>query len=91
MSVELLEKAIHRPCPDMSCYSLNSEQKSKGLVRLARVKANLKESQLKNLRTERQTLSNKIKITQTPREAVLLQKQIDDIDAKAIRISERWS
>ncbi|MGF1719480.1 hypothetical protein L4D20_05450 [Vibrio kyushuensis] len=82
---------IHAPCPDLPHFSLNAQQKSEGLTRLANVKANLKESQLKHLRTERQTLSNKIKITQTPREAVLLQKQIDDIDAKAIRISERWS
>ncbi|WP_295894050.1 hypothetical protein [uncultured Vibrio sp.] len=82
---------IHRPCPDLPHFELNAEQKSAGLTRLAKVKAQLKESQLKDLRTERLRLSNQIRITDTPREAVLLQKQIDDIDAKAIRISERWS
>ncbi|PMJ92840.1 hypothetical protein [Vibrio sp. 10N.261.55.A7] len=91
MSVELLENAIHRPCPDMTCYSLNSEQKSKGLERLAKVKAQLKEDQLVNLRQERQQLQSAYAKTDSPREQSRITRLINIIDAKAIRISERWS
>ncbi|MEZ9233270.1 hypothetical protein AB4259_19540 [Vibrio amylolyticus] len=88
MSVAL---AIHQPCPDLPHYSLNAEQKLEGLSRIARVKEQLKESQLKGLRVDRQNLLNQMVNAETPRLAVLLQRQIDDIDAKANRICERWS
>lgn len=42
---------IHRPCPDLSAYSLSQEQKAKGLEMLKQVKAQVREGVLTKLRT----------------------------------------
>lgn len=43
---------IHRPCPDLPAYSLNREQKARGLAMLKQVKADVREGVLKKLRIE---------------------------------------
>ena len=94
MSVVLdsFETACHRPCPDMPHHSLNASQKSKGLECLKRVREELREKQLKPLRTQRTELANKANHEDTtPLERTRLAKEIDRIDRKAQRIQERWS
>ena len=40
----------HKPCPDLPCYSLNSEQKKSGLEKLREVRKALGEKQLAAIR-----------------------------------------
>lgn len=49
---------IHRPCPDLPAYSLNQEQKARGLEMIKQVKAQVRESVLSKLRTEYEETEN---------------------------------
>jgi hypothetical protein len=91
LEIQPFETLCHRPCPDLSCYSLNAEQKAAGLKNLSRVRANLRETLLAPLRTSRRELQARLKNTDIPHEAAQLTRQIRKIDEQAVSISKRWS
>ena len=49
---------IHRPCPDLPAYSLNREQKARGLEMIKQVKAQVREGVLSKLRAEYEETEN---------------------------------
>ena len=83
--------AAHMPCPDMNCYSLNKEQKSRGLENLAKVRAQLKEKQLQPLREEGKALQAKGQQSEDAGEKVRITKQMKKLQDQAERIAQRWS
>lgn len=82
---------IHAPCPDMPHYSLNKEQKAKGLQNIAKVKQALREKQLAPLRAQRSDLAQQARECEDARLKAHIAKQIKDLDAKGERIAARWS
>ena len=81
----------HSPCPDMAAYSLNQEQKAKGLEKLQEVRASLKERRLNALLTERAELVAQGESTESFTEQSKLKRKIKLIDLEASRVKQRWS
>ncbi|EGQ7792751.1 hypothetical protein I6Y99_003338 [Vibrio parahaemolyticus] len=81
----------HSPCPDMAAYSLTQEQKIQGLEKLKQVKANLKESRLRTLLSDRAVLVEKGENSQSTIEQSKLKRQIKLIDLEASRLKQRWN
>ncbi|NOH22355.1 hypothetical protein [Vibrio europaeus] len=77
MSIQTFIEPYHLPCPDMAAYSLNKEQKAKGLEMLKKVKAQVREGMLSNLRKEYEQ-------TESP-------SQRSRINQRANRIKRNWS
>lgn len=77
MSIQTFTEPCHMPCPDMAAYSLNKEQKAKGLEMLKKVKAQVREGMLSNLRKEYEQ-------TKSP-------SQRSRINQRANRIKRNWS
>lgn len=89
---QTMVEPCHKPCPDLSCYSLNAAQKAKGLVNLKKVRSELKEKQLEPLRVKRKELVEKAKHEDTRQlERARIHEEIQRIDRQAQRIQERWS
>lgn len=81
----------HLPCPDLSCHSLNKEQKSRGLENLAKVRAKLKEGALKPLREEGKALQAKGKETEDVDEQLKIKQQLKKLQSQAEQVNLRWS
>ena len=59
----------HQPCPALPCYSLNSEQKQHGLELLKRVKQQVGQKRLAQLRDEYNHTDSKAKQAKLAEEA----------------------
>jgi len=56
-----IEDPIHQPCPDLPCYSLTRDQKTKGLAILKQVRETLGNKQVERLRAQAQQTSSRAK------------------------------
>lgn len=82
----------HMPCPDMSCYSLNAEQKAKGLAGLQKARAYVREVQLKQLRQKHQELTAEANHEGTSLQRKLrIAEELKKLSNQARNIQERWS
>ncbi|EDP59464.1 hypothetical protein [Vibrio sp. AND4] len=90
-AIPVYSAPYHLPCPDMVAYSLNQEQKAKGLEKLQEVRASLKEKRLDALLSERAELVAQGESTQSFIEQSKLKRKIILIDLEASRLKERWS
>ncbi len=82
----------HMPCPDMSCYSLNAEQKAKGLAGLQKARAYVREVQLKKLRHQHQELTAEANHADTTLQRKLrIAEELKKISSQARQVQERWS
>ncbi|WED29026.1 hypothetical protein L3V77_24140 [Vibrio sp. DW001] len=81
----------HMPCPDLPCYSLNQDQKNRGLENLAKIREQLKNKQLQPLREEGEALRVRGKYAVETGEQVRIADQIKKLKKQAERISVRWS
>ena len=82
---------LENPCPDLPCWSLNQEQKVRGLTFLQRTKKELGERQLQPLRIERKELQEKYDSSDCRIQQLHIARQIKSIDASAMDIQSRWS
>ena len=83
--------AAHRPCPSLSCYSLNKEQKERGLENLTKVREQLKNRQLQPLREQGKALQAQGKETEDVAEQLRISRQLKKLQSQAEQISQRWS
>ncbi|TMX64584.1 hypothetical protein [Vibrio rotiferianus] len=90
-AIPVYSAPCHLPCPDMAAYSLNQEQKTKGLEKLQEVRASLKERRLNALLTERAELVAQGESTDSFTEQSKLKRKIKLIDLEASRVKQRWS
>ncbi|CDT98702.1 conserved hypothetical protein [Vibrio coralliirubri] len=96
MSVAAVEHSnaippLENPCPDLPCWSLNREQKQRGLSGLQRAKKSVGERLLKPLREQRAELQDQFTNTECRAEQMRLSREIHRIDANAKDILSRWS
>ena len=97
MSVATVEPSIvdvpplENPCPDLPCWSLNREQKERGLSALQRTRRELGERQLKPLRSQREKLKAQFSQSNCSAEQMRLSREINRIDANAQDVLSRWS
>lgn len=82
---------LENPCPDMPCWSLNREQKERGLKLLERTRKELGERQLKPLRSKREELQAQYSKSDCRAEQMRLSREINRIDANAKDVLSRWS
>lgn len=84
--------ACHRACPDLACYSLNAEQKAKGLENLRKVRYSLGEKLVEPLRKQFRELEALSEHEDTPElTRMRLEVEMKQLENKANRIKERWS
>ena len=79
----------HMPCPDLLCYSLNHDQKQRGLENIAKVREQVKESLLQPLRKQRQMLEARRALTEADEIAAM--KKIKKLELQIKRINALWS
>ncbi|WP_017630444.1 hypothetical protein [Vibrio sp. 624788] len=97
MSVVIVEHShldvppLENPCPDLPCWSLNREQKERGLSALQRTRRELGERQLKPLRSQREKLKAQFSQSNCSAEQMRLSREINRIDANAKDVLSRWS
>tara|TARA_Y100000588_G_scaffold122336_1_gene134035 strand:+ start:532 stop:825 length:294 start_codon:yes stop_codon:yes gene_type:complete len=97
MSVATIEHSdqaippLENPCPDLPCWSLNREQKERGLTFLQRTRKELGERKLKPLRSRRAELQAQYANTNSNIERQRLSREIHRIDASAQDVLSRWS
>ncbi|KZX67033.1 hypothetical protein A3712_16215 [Vibrio sp. HI00D65] len=97
MSVATVEPSIvdvpplENPCPDLPCWSLNREQKERGLTFLQRTRQELGERKLKPLRSKRAELQALYSKSDCRAEKMRLSREINRIDASAQDVLSRWS
>ncbi|AGN34195.1 hypothetical protein VPPG_00070 [Vibrio phage VD1] len=92
VAIQSFETACHKPCDDMPCYSLNAEQKAKGLAALQKVRSDLKESQLKRLREQHKALTAEANHEDTSQQRKMrIEFELARINTQAKRVNQRWS
>ncbi|MGF1840972.1 hypothetical protein [Vibrio atlanticus] len=97
MSVATVERSsvaippLENPCPDLPCWSLNREQKERGLTFLERTRKELGERQLQPLRLRRAKLQAQYTKSDCNAERKRLSREINRIDANAQDVLSRWS
>ena len=97
MSVVIVEHSnldvppLENPCPDLPCWSLNREQKERGLSALQRTRRELGERQLEPLRSRRAELQAQYARSDSNAERQRLSREINRIDANAQDVLSRWS
>lgn len=91
MTIPVYSDPCHMPCPDLVAYSLNKEQKAKGLENLQEVRASLKERRLNSLLSQRAKLVAQGESTDSLTEQLKLKREIKLIDLEASRFKQRWS
>ncbi|MEZ8921625.1 hypothetical protein AB4270_05445 [Vibrio cyclitrophicus] len=82
---------LENPCPDLPCWSLNREQKERGLTFLQRTRKELGERQLEPLRSRRAELQAQYARSDSNAERQRLSREINRIDANAQDVLSRWS
>ena len=82
---------LENPCPDLPCWSLNREQKERGLSALQRTRRELGERKLKPLRSRRAELQAQYARSDSNAERQRLSREINRIDANAQDVLSRWS
>ncbi|MFS1891804.1 hypothetical protein [Vibrio lentus] len=82
---------LENPCPDLPCWSLNREQKERGLSALQRTRRELGERQLKPLRSRRAELQAQYARSDSNAERQRLSREIHRIDVNAQDVLSRWS
>ncbi|MEZ8656819.1 hypothetical protein AB6D60_22935 [Vibrio splendidus] len=82
---------LKNPCPDLPCWSLNREQKERGLSALQHTRRELGERQLKPLRSKREELQALFSQSDCRAEQMRLSREINRIDANAQDVLSRWS
>ena len=82
---------LENPCPDLPCWSLNREQKERGLSALQRTRRELGERQLEPLRSRRAELQAQYARSDSNAERQRLSREINRIDANAQDVLSRWS
>ncbi|MFG0773066.1 hypothetical protein ACF8PD_14670 [Vibrio plantisponsor] len=92
VAIQSFETACHKPCPDMPCYSLDAEQKAKGLVALQKARSYVKEVQLERLRKQHKELTAEANREDTTTQRKMrISEELKRINTQAQRVSERWS
>lgn len=94
MSVDIqsFETVCHQPCPDMPCYSLNAEQKAKGLAALEKTRGYLKELQLERLRVQHKKLTDEANREDTTKQRKMrISEELKRINTQAQRVNQRWA
>ncbi|PMK99880.1 hypothetical protein BCT90_02940 [Vibrio lentus] len=82
---------LENPCPDLPCWSLNREQKERGLSALQRTRRELGERQLEPLRSRRAELQAQYARSDSNAERQRLSREINRIDVNAQDVLSRWS
>lgn len=92
VAIQSSKPACHRACPDMPCYSLDAEQKAKGLVALQKARSYVKEVQLERLRKQHKELTAEASREDTTKQRkVLISEELKRINTQAQRVNQRWS
>lgn len=76
-AIPVYSAPYHLPCPDMAAYSLNQEQKAKGLEKLQEVKMQVRERMLSSLRKDYEEAETSVERSR--------------INQRANRIKRNWS
>lgn len=97
MSVATVERSsvaippLENPCPDLPCWSLNREQKERGLTFLERTRKELGERQLQSLRERRNDLLKQFDSSDSRSEQARIDRELRAIDSGVKDVQSRWS
>lgn len=82
---------LENPCPDLPCWSLNREQKERGLTFLERTRKEIGERQLKSLGEKRNDLLKQFNASDSRLEQVRIDRELRAIDSSVKDVQSRWS
>ena len=82
---------LENPCPDLVCWSLNREQKERGLALLQRTRKELGERQLRSLYQTREALLNQFNSSDDRLEQARIDRELKALDFSEKDIQSRWS
>lgn len=82
---------LENPCPDLPCWSLNREQKERGLTFLERTRKELGERQLQSLGEKREGLLKQFSLSDSRSEQVRIDRELRAIDISVKDVQSRWS